>query len=91
MQGLSCSFLVNLNYNFSIRSVYHIYFAFIVKDSASIEEQLGTTKEARDGSQEAYDGFVKQCDTGLTFEERMEARKAEIQSLKEALEVLQNA
>jgi len=61
------------------------------KDSASIEDQLATTKTARDGSQDAYDGFVKQCDTGLSFDERMEARKAEIQSLKEALDVLQNA
>ncbi len=61
------------------------------KDNEAVTGQLGEMKEILTAAQEQYDGFVKQCDTGLTFEERMEARKAEIQSLKEALTVLENS
>ncbi|CAD7939780.1 unnamed protein product [Amoebophrya sp. A25] len=61
------------------------------KDSSAVGEQLKLMTEARDGAQEQHDGFKKQCSDGLSFEERMEARKAEIQSLKEALEVLKSS
>jgi len=61
------------------------------KDLAAVGDQLSEMIEIQTSAQEQYDGFKKQCDGGLSFEERMEARKAEIQSLKEALEVLQNS
>jgi len=43
-----------------------------------------------DAALKQQEATKKQCDGRLSFEERMEQRDNEIQSLKEALEVLKN-
>jgi len=54
------------------------------------KKELGFTQEELDGALNYYDKLKKQClDTGLSYEERKKAREEEIQSLKEALEILE--
>merc|ERR1719263_1436440 len=61
------------------------------KESAlsAAETDLKTTKEQLDKAIEYYDKLKPTCvDSGITYEERVKRREAEIQSLEEALKIL---
>jgi len=54
------------------------------------KKELALTQAELDKALEYYDKLKEQCvDTGLSYEERKEAREEEIQSLKEALQMLE--
>lgn len=54
------------------------------------KKELALTQAELDKALEYYDKLKAQCvDTGLSYEERKEAREEEIQSLKEALQMLE--
>merc|ERR1719263_1041666 len=56
---------------------------------ATANEDLKTTKEQLDKALEYYEKLKPTCvDSGITYEERVKRREAEIQSLKEALKIL---
>jgi len=59
------------------------------KKAASTKE-LALTQEELDKAMDYYNKLKEQCvDTGLSYEDRKKAREEEIQSLKEALAILQ--
>lgn len=61
------------------------------KESAlhSAEEELKITQEALDKAVAYYEKLKPQCvDTGISYEERVKRREAEMQSLQEALKIL---
>jgi uncharacterized protein YoxC len=61
------------------------------KESAlhSAEEELKITQEALDGANAYYEKLKPTCvDSGITYEERVKRREAEMQSLSEALKIL---
>merc|ERR1719410_1569936 len=54
------------------------------------KKELALTQAELDKALDYYDKLKEQClDTGLSYEERKEAREAEIESLKEALQMLE--
>jgi DNA repair exonuclease SbcCD ATPase subunit len=56
---------------------------------ASLNKNLKLTQEELDKALDYYDKLKKECiDTGLSYEERVRMREEEIQSLQEALKVL---
>jgi len=56
---------------------------------ASAKEELKTTQEELDAAMAYYEKLKPTCvDSGITYEERVKRREAEIQSLKEALKIL---
>ena len=58
--------------------------------NAASKKELGLTQEELDKAMDYYDKLKEQCvDTGLSYEDRKKAREEEIQSLKEALAILQ--
>jgi hypothetical protein len=61
------------------------------KESAlhSSEEELKLTQEALDKANAYYEKLKPTCvDSGITYEERVKRREAEMQSLQEALKIL---
>merc|ERR1719217_1710928 len=57
---------------------------------ASAEADLKTTKEQLDKALEYYEKLKPTCvDSGITYEERVKRREAEIVSLQEALKILE--
>merc|ERR1719453_569198 len=61
------------------------------KESAlhSAEEELKLTQEALNGANAYYEKLKPTCvDSGITYEERVKRREAEMQSLQEALKIL---
>jgi len=53
------------------------------------KKELALTQEELDKAMDYYDKLKQQCvDTGLSYEDRKKAREEEIQSLKEALQML---
>lgn len=64
----------------------------IDKESAlhSTQEELKITQEALNGAVAYYEKLKPQCvDTGISYEERVKRREAEIQSLEEALKIFE--
>merc|ERR1719378_962627 len=58
-------------------------------DLHSAEEELKITQEALDKAVAYYEKLKPTCvDTGITYEERVKRREAEMQSLQEALKIL---
>merc|ERR1719456_834477 len=58
-------------------------------NNRSLKKELELTQEELDAAMDYYDKLKPDCiDTGLSYEERVEKREQEIQSLKEALQVL---
>lgn len=66
----------------------------ITKKNQSLSEtktELATTNEELAAANEYYEKLRPQCvDTGMTYEERVQKREEEIQSLKEAMEMLKD-
>lgn len=60
------------------------------KQHSLVSGELKNASEALDAALKQQEATKKQCDGNISFEERMEQRDNEIQSLKEALEVLKN-
>jgi hypothetical protein len=63
----------------------------LASTSKSLTQAVEDLKAATEGLEAAQDALaltVKKCDTGITYEERVAQREKEIQSMKEALEVL---
>jgi len=60
------------------------------KQFSLLSREYDNASGALDAALKQQEATKKQCDGNLTFEERMEQRDNEIQSLKEALEVLKN-
>jgi len=60
------------------------------KKHSLVSGEFKNASEALDAALKQQEATKKQCDGRLSFEERMEQRDNEIQSLKEALEVLKN-
>jgi len=60
------------------------------KKHALVKGEFKNASEALDAALAQQEATKKQCDGNISFEERMEQRDNEIQSLKEALEVLKN-
>jgi len=61
------------------------------KESAlhSTQEELKLTQEALDKAVAYYEKLKPTCvDTGISYEERVKRREAEMQSLQEALQIL---
>merc|ERR1719453_2745821 len=57
--------------------------------SAETKTELKTTQEELDAAEKYYEKLKPSCvDTGMTYEERVARREAEMQSLKEGLEIL---
>jgi len=55
----------------------------------SAKEELAVTQEELDAAMAYYEKLKPSCvDSGITYEERVKRREAEIQSLKEALKIL---
>jgi hypothetical protein len=60
-----------------------------VETIAELNKKLKLTQEELDKALDFYDKLKKECiDTGLSYEERVRMREEEIQSLQEALKVL---
>lgn len=58
-------------------------------DKLSADKELKSTNEELDAAEKYYQKLKPSCvDSGITYEERVAKREEEIQSLKEALEVL---
>lgn len=60
------------------------------KQHSMVSGEFKNAAEALDAALKQQEATKKQCDGNISFEERMEQRDNEIQSLKEALEVLKN-
>jgi hypothetical protein len=60
------------------------------KQHGVVSGEFKAMSEALDAALKQQEATKKQCDGRMSFEERMEQRDNEIQSLKEALEVLKN-
>jgi Arc/MetJ-type ribon-helix-helix transcriptional regulator len=60
------------------------------KQHSMVSGEFKNASEALDAALKQQEATKKQCDGNISFEERMEQRDNEIQSLKEALEVLKN-
>lgn len=60
------------------------------KELSRVTNELGDMKEAVEAVQKQMEDLTKQCSAQVSFEERQELRQNEIQSLKEALEILKN-
>lgn len=60
------------------------------KQHSAVSGEFKNMSSALDAALKQQEATKKQCDGRLSFEERMEQRDNEIQSLKEALEVLKN-
>lgn len=60
------------------------------KQLSMVSSELKNASSALDSALKQQEATKKQCDGRMSFEERMEQRDYEIQSLKEALEVLKN-
>jgi predicted nucleic acid-binding Zn-ribbon protein len=59
-------------------------------DLRATKKELGVTQEELDAALEYFEKLKQDCiDTGLSYEERVRAREEEIQSLQEALAILQ--
>jgi len=57
--------------------------------NAASKKQLGLTQKELDKAMNYYDKLKEEClDTGLSYDDRKKAREEEIQSLKEALAIL---
>jgi len=57
--------------------------------NASTKKELALTQEELDAAMDVYHKLKSECkDTGLSYEDRKKAREEEIQSLKEALSIL---
>jgi hypothetical protein len=58
--------------------------------NAATKKELALTQEELEKAMDYYDKLKEECvDTGLSYEDRKKAREEEIQSLKEALAILQ--
>merc|ERR1719158_2480184 len=58
-------------------------------NNRSLKKELELTQEELDAAMDYYDKLKPDCvDTGLSYEERVQKREEEIQSLQEALKVL---
>jgi len=58
--------------------------------NAVAKKELALTQEELDKAENYYEKLQEECvDTGLSYEERKKAREEEIQSLKEALQILE--
>jgi uncharacterized LabA/DUF88 family protein len=58
-------------------------------ETAALKKELDLTQEELDAAMDYYEKLKPDCvDQGLSYEDRVKAREAEIQSLQEALEIL---